>query len=61
MKRYNHYIPKREDRAAGEYCSAACGNADCPLNLSRCAKGERFTVRPAYRTKSCRGYVSAAR
>ena len=40
----------------GEYCTIVCANQDCRLNLIRCQKGERFTVRRLYGTERCRGY-----
>ena len=50
--------PKRQKtvRHAGEYCTAECGNRECPVNLSKCQKGERFTVSAFWKGEQCRGY-----
>ena len=54
----NRQEPKRQKtvRHAGEYCTAACGNRECPVNLSNCQEGERFTVRAFWQGEQCRGY-----
>ncbi len=41
-----------------ETCSLACGNVNCPANLRRVGKGERFTVARLIGGKQCRGYTS---